>query len=154
MIGEATATIDTDLGAGQYRVTLAGPGSLAALTASHGAPPLPPYIKRNPAEADLSRYQTVYAAREGAVAAPTAGLHFTEAMLAHAGHRRGDPTRRNWTFLPVRVDTVEEHVMHAEYYDVSPESAERINEAKRQGRPIVAVGTTSWPNTRSGHPRR
>ncbi|MBM4312122.1 MAG: tRNA preQ1(34) S-adenosylmethionine ribosyltransferase-isomerase QueA, partial [Deltaproteobacteria bacterium] len=117
-----------------------------------GRPPLPPYITRDPEqpahEPDRERYQTVYARAAGAVAAPTAGLHFTPELMAaierlgavfefvtlHVGYG---------TFEPLRGDSVEQHRMHSESYCLSPEAAGRINRARRQGGRIIAVGTTS-----------
>jgi S-adenosylmethionine:tRNA ribosyltransferase-isomerase len=116
----------------------------------HGEPPLPPYIKRatGAAKADSDRYQTVYAARDGAVAAPTAGLHFTPELLAKLKSRNIDQAIVTLhvgagTFLPVKAEYVEDHVMHAEWGEITPEVAKKINQARREGRRIVAVGTTS-----------
>lgn len=111
-----------------------------------GELPLPPYIHEKPA--DPGRYQTVYAAKPGAVAAPTAGLHFTEELfrqLDNAGINRVYLTLHVGlgTFRPVSVDEVEEHTMHREYFEISGDTAEAINAAKAGGHRIVAVGTTS-----------
>jgi S-adenosylmethionine:tRNA ribosyltransferase-isomerase len=116
----------------------------------HGAMPLPPYIRRkSPGEArDRSDYQTVYAAREGAVAAPTAGLHFTDELLA-ALRARGVETVfltlhvGAGTFLPVKTADVEDHVMHAEWGEIGLEAASRIAAARARGGKVTAVGTTS-----------
>ncbi|RMF14625.1 MAG: tRNA preQ1(34) S-adenosylmethionine ribosyltransferase-isomerase QueA [Gammaproteobacteria bacterium] len=113
-----------------------------------GHMPLPPYIDRADDQADRERYQTVYAKEAGAVAAPTAGLHFDEALLQRLdamGVERVEVTLHvgAGTFQPVRVENIHEHLMHEEYYRVSPEAAERINRAREAGRRIVAVGTTS-----------
>jgi S-adenosylmethionine:tRNA ribosyltransferase-isomerase len=110
--------------------------------------PLPPYIRREPSEEDKARYQTVYAAKPGAVAAPTAGLHFTEEILEKIkakGVRTAFVTLEvSWgTFQPVRVDNIEEHTMHSERYELSEETASAVNAARREGRRIIAVGTTS-----------
>src|SRR6478752_6194578 len=115
-----------------------------------GVPPLPPYIagKRPTDERDASDYQTMFAQNEGAVAAPTAGLHFTDGLLA-ALKARGVGLHRvtlhvgAGTFLPVKVDDTSEHKMHAEWGQVSAETAAALNEARRQGGRIVAVGSTS-----------
>ena len=110
--------------------------------------PLPPYIRREPSEEDKARYQTVYASKPGAVAAPTAGLHFTEDVLARI-KAKGVETRFvtlevSWgTFQPVRVDNIEEHTMHSERYEISEETAAAVNAARKEGRRIIAVGTTS-----------
>ncbi len=112
-----------------------------------GELPLPPYLRREARPEDAERYQTVFAAHTGSVAAPTAGLHFSERLLAEldaAGHRLTRVTLHvgPGTFLPLRSDDLREHLMHAEHYEVSDEAARAIAEARREGRPIVAVGTT------------
>ena len=115
-----------------------------------GSPPLPPYIasKRTPDERDATDYQTMFAANEGAVAAPTAGLHFTPA-LETALRERGVGINRltlhvgAGTFLPVKVDDKTEHKMHSEWGTISPEVADTLNAARAKGGRIVAVGTTS-----------
>lgn len=111
-----------------------------------GEMPLPPYIKEQLPERE--RYQTVYAKHEGSAAAPTAGLHFTEAYLDKLkakGIRLAFVTLHVGlgTFRPVSVDTIEEHQMHAEYYVLSAETAAAINETKAKGNRVIAVGTTS-----------
>jgi len=109
-----------------------------------GSVPLPPYIQREPDAADVDRYQTVFARHAGAVAAPTAGLHFTPALL-DALRAKGvavHPITLHvglGTFLPVRVDDVSEHVMHSERFQVPAATAEAV----RSGRPVGAVGTTA-----------
>jgi S-adenosylmethionine:tRNA ribosyltransferase-isomerase len=115
-----------------------------------GALALPPYIHRpdGPTQADATDYQTVFAQRQGAVAAPTAGLHFTPRLLADleaAGVRRVTVTLHVGigTFLPVRVERVTDHRMHAERGEITQETAEAINTARRNGGRVVAVGTTS-----------
>ncbi|HYD88501.1 MAG TPA: tRNA preQ1(34) S-adenosylmethionine ribosyltransferase-isomerase QueA [Vitreimonas sp.] len=128
---------------------LSGP-DLDTAIAAHGEMPLPPYIagRRTEDEADRSDYQTVYAARDGAVAAPTAGLHFTEELfggLGRAGVERAHVTLHvgAGTFLPVKTDDTSEHVMHAEWREISPSAADAINRAKAEGRRVIAVGTTA-----------
>jgi S-adenosylmethionine:tRNA ribosyltransferase-isomerase len=114
---------------------------------SLGHVPLPPYIDRQDAPDDRVRYQTVFNKRPVAVAAPTAGLHFTEQTLA-AIHARGIETCELTlnvglgTFLPIRSETLETHVMHAESYEIPESTAKQICEARASGRPILAVGTT------------
>jgi len=110
--------------------------------------PLPPYIRRSDAPGDADRYQTVYARAAGSAASPTAGLHFTEELLA--GLRERDISMAMvtlhvglGTFLPVRSEHIEEHRMHEEIYSITPEAALQVTRAKAEGRPIVAVGTTS-----------
>nr|VFK80582.1 MAG: S-adenosylmethionine--tRNA ribosyltransferase-isomerase [Candidatus Kentron sp. SD] len=113
-----------------------------------GTVPLPPYIRRASETLDRERYQTVYARREGAVAAPTAGLHFDGPLLAALGSRGVESVFATLhvgagTFSPLRVDRLEDHEMHAEYLEVSPEACARVNETRRAGGRIIAVGTTS-----------
>ncbi|MDD3823710.1 MAG: tRNA preQ1(34) S-adenosylmethionine ribosyltransferase-isomerase QueA [Sphaerochaetaceae bacterium] len=113
-----------------------------------GHMPLPPYIKRTDTVADESRYQTVYADKSGSVAAPTAGLHFTEDILGRIAAFGITITPVTLhvgagTFLPVRSAQLEDHHMHLEHYEVPPQSASLVTEAKRSGRPVIAVGTTS-----------
>jgi S-adenosylmethionine:tRNA ribosyltransferase-isomerase len=128
---------------------LAGPVLDAAIAAA-GMMPLPPYIaaKRAPDEDDERDYQTVYAAKEGAVAAPTAGLHFTEEMLSQLHAAGVELTQVTLhvgagTFLPVKSEDTAGHVMHAEWRDIPLASADAINRAKAEGRRVIAVGTTA-----------
>jgi S-adenosylmethionine:tRNA ribosyltransferase-isomerase len=112
-----------------------------------GHMPLPPYIVREDEEADRSRYQTVFATRPGAVAAPTAGLHFTTKILDEIRSRGAEILELTLdvglgTFQPVRSETLEAHTMHAESYEIPEETAECIRAARAAGRPILAVGTT------------
>lgn len=118
--------------------------------AAHGTMPLPPYIAaKRPADGQDARdYQTIFATRTGAVAAPTAGLHFTDALmgaLADAGIGRVFLTLHvgAGTFLPVKADDTANHRMHAEWGEISAEAAATLNEARRQGGRVVAVGTTA-----------
>lgn len=113
-----------------------------------GHVPLPPYIDRSDELEDKQRYQTVYAKTEGAVAAPTAGLHFDESLLAALKDKGVNSAFVTLhvgagTFQPVRVSTIEEHHMHKEWLEVSSEVVEAVNVCKRQGGRVVAVGTTS-----------
>ncbi|TVR00213.1 MAG: tRNA preQ1(34) S-adenosylmethionine ribosyltransferase-isomerase QueA [Spirochaetaceae bacterium] len=113
-----------------------------------GHVPLPPYIRRQDRPADTERYQTVYARRPGSAAAPTAGLHFSQDLLADIDHRG---IERRFvtlhvglgTFRPIRSETVTDHRMHQETYEVPAETAEAVTRARGEGRTIVAVGTTS-----------
>jgi S-adenosylmethionine:tRNA ribosyltransferase-isomerase len=123
-------------------------GDLPSFLDRHGHVPLPPYILRTDEPADRERYQTVYAARPGAVAAPTAGLHFDQAMLdrlAAQGVRFGRVTLHvgAGTFQPVRSDRLDEHVMHAEQVEVGEEVCALAADTRRGGGRIVAVGTTA-----------
>ncbi len=127
-----------------------GDTALIALLDRHGEMPLPPYIKRpkGGCAGDRADYQTVYAARDGAVAAPTAGLHFTPALFAALEARGVARTFLTLhvgagTFLPVKVDDLSQHVMHAEWGEVSDAAAEAIAAARARGGRIVSVGTTS-----------
>ncbi|AQS55215.1 tRNA preQ1(34) S-adenosylmethionine ribosyltransferase-isomerase QueA [Novibacillus thermophilus] len=121
-------------------------GVLMELLNRLGQMPLPPYIKKQLDDPD--RYQTVYARHPGSAAAPTAGLHFTPELLNRIEQRGVNIAAITLhvglgTFRPVTADRVEDHRMHAEYYDVSREAAEAVNKAKANGRRVVAVGTTS-----------
>ena len=113
-----------------------------------GHMPLPPYIERPDEDSDLERYQTVYNQKPGAVAAPTAGLHFDDALLAKL-KAKGVETAfvtlhvGAGTFQPVKVEEVKDHVMHAEYVDVEPAVVEQIKATKARGGRVIAVGTTS-----------
>lgn len=113
-----------------------------------GRLPLPPYITHTPDEFDDSRYQTVYAQHPGAVAAPTAGLHFDDDMLANL-HRMGVDSAYvtlhvgAGTFQPVRVDNIADHTMHSELFSVPPETVDKIAATKARGGKVVAVGTTT-----------
>lgn len=113
-----------------------------------GRLPLPPYITHTPDEFDDSRYQTVYAQHPGAVAAPTAGLHFDDAMLAGLGAMGVDSAYVTLhvgagTFQPVRVDNIAEHTMHSELFSVPPETLDKIAATRARGGKVVAVGTTT-----------
>lgn len=113
-----------------------------------GHMPLPPYIEREDELSDRERYQTVYARREGAVAAPTAGLHFDDALLARLRDQGIEQTFVTLhvgagTFQPVRVENVTDHQMHSEYLEVSEEAVAAVERAKARGGRVIAVGTTS-----------
>jgi S-adenosylmethionine:tRNA ribosyltransferase-isomerase len=126
----------------------AGDAATMALLARHGHVPLPPYIRRADTQEDIADYQTLFAARDGAVAAPTAGLHFTP-DLRKAIESRGVPILTvtlhvgAGTFLPVKVEDTRNHVMHAEWGEVGAAVAERVNAARAAGGRLLAVGTTS-----------
>ncbi len=135
---------------GHVVVRGAGSKTVDELIRTHGAMPLPPYISkaRRPDCADFSDYQTIYAETEGAVAAPTAGLHFTETLLKaieQAGVKLVFCTLHvgPGTFLPVKDDQIEDHTIHEEWCELTPAAAAAINEAKRRGGRLVATGTTS-----------
>ncbi len=123
------------------------PGSVAAVLEAAGEVPLPPYIERAPEPSDLDRYQTVYAREPGAVAAPTAGLHFTESMLDELAQRGVEQTRITLhvgagTFQPVRVSELDRHRMHVERFRVPAEAARAVRACRARGGRVVAVGTT------------
>jgi len=125
---------------------------------AHGHMPLPPYINRPDTAADKARYQTVFARHSGAVAAPTAGLHLTTALMQamqQAGAEFAHVTLHvgPGTFQPVQVEHLHQHVMHEEAYIVPPATAELINAAKAGGRRIVAVGTTSLRTLEAASPQ-
>lgn len=119
--------------------------ALDAFITTHGITPTPPYIKKI---ARLQDYQTIYAREAGSVAAPTAGLHFTKRLLAALKKKSIEMHTVTLhvglgTFLPIRTDRIEEHTMHPEYASVSQATARAITKAKKQGRRIIAVGTTT-----------
>jgi S-adenosylmethionine:tRNA ribosyltransferase-isomerase len=138
---------------GEYRVEVSTPEPATDVLARVGRMPLPPYIKRGKEgdpldEMDRERYQTVYARLAGSVAAPTAGLHFTPAVMDRLKSRGVQAAYVTLhvgmgTFKPVVADTLAGHAMHTESYTISPDAADAINRAKRDGRRVVAVGTTA-----------
>ena len=141
---------------GRRIVRFDGAGDFDALLEEIGQVPLPPYIKRAAAsesderrtQEDRERYQTIYAARRGAIAAPTAGLHFTPRILAALRARGVSVTEITLhvgygTFAPVRVEELSEHAVAAEQYEITPDAAATLNEAQARGGRIVAVGTTT-----------
>lgn len=135
---------------GRSRVALSWRGELKEIIEDEGQMPLPPYIHREAGSEDMSRYQTIYAREDkaGSVAAPTAGLHFTPEVrqaLLDKGCSWAEVTLYvgYGTFSPVRAPDIREHVMHEEYIEVPRETTDVIRLAKAEGRPVVAVGTTS-----------
>jgi S-adenosylmethionine:tRNA ribosyltransferase-isomerase len=146
--GLVAEVLEVDGGAG--RVRFSGTADFDATLHRIGRVPLPPYIRRNGGGApcdDRTAYQTVYAVRKGAVAAPTAGLHFTEALLRRLADRGVEIARITLhvgpgTFVPVRADDIRDHRMEAERFEVPEASAEAVNRARAEGRRVVAVGTT------------
>lgn len=122
--------------------------NLYELLEQHGNLPLPPYIERNPEDIDDSRYQTIYAKHQGAVAAPTAGLHFTQALLNELQHQHIHTAEITLhvgagTFRPVRSENLAEHQMHREQYHIPEATIAAIQAAKERGNKIWAVGTTT-----------
>lgn len=131
-----------------YHLRIKGDEAPVELFERLGQVPLPPYISRPPVDTDRDRYQTLFASRPGAVAAPTASLHFDDALLEALKERGVDSVEITLhvgagTFQPVRVDDLERHDMHAEYLEVSEQAVEVINETRRRGGRIIAAGTTS-----------
>lgn len=148
--GGVTVRLEANPGPGRYHLALHPNAPAVEILESAGITPLPPYIHRPAAgePVDKTRYQTVYAATPGAVAAPTAGLHFTPELLAQLAARDIQSVRLTLhvglgTFQPVSAPRPEDHVMHAEWYEASPAAAAALNAAKAAGRRLVAVGTTS-----------
>jgi S-adenosylmethionine:tRNA ribosyltransferase-isomerase len=132
---------------GQRLIRFTCPGDFLETLERAGHMPLPPYIRREDHDADKDRYQTVFANNPGAVAAPTAGLHFSDATFAALAARNIGVCGVTLhvgpgTFLPVRTENLSEHRMHSEAYEIPESTAEQINAARAEGRRIVALGTT------------
>ena len=133
---------------GKGKISFSGEKSTEDLLQRFGHVPLPPYIKREDEPLDRNRYQTVFAEKDGSIAAPTAGLHFTHPLLQslkEKGIRLTFITLHigPGTFLPVKVDRVEEHSMEAEWVEISEKAAGEINETKKRGGRVISVGTTT-----------
>jgi S-adenosylmethionine:tRNA ribosyltransferase-isomerase len=144
---EAEIIARGEFGLRTVRFTSHGPGDITAQIERLGHVPLPPYIDREDESADRDRYQTVFASRPGAVAAPTAGLHFTPEILSAIRGRGVEICELTLdvglgTFQPIHSDTLEGHTMHAESYEISDQAARQIQAAHSAVRPILAVGTT------------
>lgn len=139
------------LGGGRWKVSPSPQGKAEDILDKLGKTPLPPYIRRekeSPDAEDRQRYQTVFAKTPGAVAAPTAGLHFTDEMLEKIealGVKRANVTLHVGlgTFLPVKVEDFKQHDMHSEYYELSAETIDAIEQTKKNGGRVIAVGTTT-----------
>jgi len=148
-----TVSIELPIGEGEFEVRIDSAESAEEILARLGRMPLPPYIKREKDrderdDSDRRSYQTVYAKSPGSVAAPTAGLHFTEDVLRELDAReieRASVTLHvgMGTFKPVTADTLEAHAMHSERYEIDAAAAEKLNRAQAEHRRIIAVGTTS-----------
>ena len=137
---------------GLHRLAFDFTGDFAHILEKAGEVPLPPYIKRKPSESpafnDREAYQTVYAQNDGAVAAPTAGLHFSTQVMDQLTQKGIEIVSLTLhvgygTFLPVRVSDIRDHAMHAEWYNIPEGTAAAVNEARAHGRRVIAVGTTS-----------
>ncbi|XXQ67406.1 tRNA preQ1(34) S-adenosylmethionine ribosyltransferase-isomerase QueA [Neisseriaceae bacterium B1] len=131
-----------------FKLQFSGSQNVYELLEQHGRLPLPPYIEHTATGEDESRYQTVYAKHQGAVAAPTAGLHFTDELLAslkNQGVEMAEVTLHvgAGTFQPVRVENISEHHMHSEWFDIPAETVAKIQAAKARGNKVWSVGTTS-----------
>jgi S-adenosylmethionine:tRNA ribosyltransferase-isomerase len=131
-----------------FHLRLMSEPSIWPVLEDHGHMPLPPYIEREDQISDRERYQTVFAQRRGAVAAPTAGLHFDESILQVLKEKGVKQTFVTLhvgagTFQPVRVENIAEHVMHPEYVEVSQEVCDQVAACRERGGRVVAVGTTS-----------
>ena len=133
---------------GRGKICFSGQGDVMEILQKTGRIPLPPYIKRQDEPLDRDRYQTIFAVRDGSIAAPTAGLHFTHSLietLKDRGVRTTSVTLHigTGTFAPVRVRNIEDHTMGAEWVEISEETGREIEEAKRRAGKIFAVGTTT-----------
>jgi S-adenosylmethionine:tRNA ribosyltransferase-isomerase len=142
------AQVKEKLPDGKAVLRLTGDGDIHELLQRVGHMPLPPYIKRPDTLEDKERYQTVYAAALGSVAAPTAGLHFTQELLSELKGKGIDIAEVTLhvgygTFKPVRVEDIEDHVVDPEVYEIASAAADKINRALDEGRRVIAVGTTS-----------
>jgi S-adenosylmethionine:tRNA ribosyltransferase-isomerase len=125
-----------------------GPDPIISFLEAHGRIPLPPYLEREDTQTDAAEYQTVFGNAPGAVAAPTAGLHFSEAIFERLRARNIQIVKLTLhvgvgTFIPVRTDNPRDHALKPERFELSEESAARLNAARDAGRRIIAVGTTS-----------
>ncbi|MBR1746601.1 MAG: tRNA preQ1(34) S-adenosylmethionine ribosyltransferase-isomerase QueA [Clostridia bacterium] len=143
---ELSLTVDSILDDGVREVTFSFDGVFEDILSRVGEVPLPPYITEKLADAE--RYQTVYSKVEGSSAAPTAGLHFTEELLQRLSDKGVERVEvllhvGLGTFRPVKEENILDHKMHTEYYEISEEAAEKINRAVKEGRRVIAVGTTS-----------
>jgi len=151
--GEIEVQVEEKDSDGVFTLKVIRPEDLMAALRVHGHMPTPPYIRREGESAGLEemdrvRYQTVYAERPGAVAAPTAGLHFTRELLERIEAVGVEIARVTLhvglgTFRPVKVENVEDHVMHREHYEVGSRTAQLLNDARNKGRRVVSVGTTT-----------
>jgi S-adenosylmethionine:tRNA ribosyltransferase-isomerase len=145
--GELTAEVLSRGEFGLRRIRLTAKGGVTQAIERLGHVPLPPYISREDAPADRERYQTIFADHPGAVAAPTAGLHFSPAILERLRERGIETTAITLdvglgTFQPIHEEEIEQHQIHSERYEIPEAAATAICKARRQGRPILAVGTT------------
>ena len=151
LFDEGLVAVVQNFSDGIHTVEFSAPEPFDELLNRIGRMPLPPYIKRDetqPDGADRMRYQTVYAREQGAIAAPTAGLHFTDEVLSRISEKGVTVATVTLhvgygTFVPVRVDDIRDHRMHEEWFSIPQETARIVNQTKTEGRRVVAVGTTS-----------
>lgn len=146
--GKVVAEVLAGTGNGHHLVRFEPAGDFFRWLDAHGEIPLPPYIRRPATAADSERYQTVFAREPGAVAAPTAGLHFTPATFADLAARAVQVCSLTLhvgpgTFQPVRSEALDEHRMHAEVYDIPAATAAAVDAARCEGRRVIAIGTTT-----------
>ena len=133
---------------GLFTISLRAAEGVRAALERVGHVPIPPYLGRPDAACDVERYQTVYARHDGSVAAPTAGLHLTDALLRRIADRGVTVARLTLhvglgTFRPVTANDLDDHPMHEEWFEIPPELVAAVEHARRTGRPVVAVGTTA-----------
>jgi len=148
LAGDVTASVEERADEDTWSVSFSPEEGFADWLERHGSMPLPPYIKRAAVEDDRERYQTVFARENGAVAAPTAGLHFTEGLLQEIARRGVEIATLTLhvglgTFLPIRVEDPLQHRMHREYFRIPEKTADAINRRKKSGGRVVAAGTTT-----------
>lgn len=146
--GQGVTAEIKDLHGGRARLCFSSPGKVSELLWERGRIPLPPYIKREDEPGDRERYQTVYAEKDGSVAAPTAGLHFSQNLLNSLQDRGVEIAFITLhigigTFKPVKAEKIEQHQMDAEWIEISEEARRKIEVARNQGKRIIAVGTTT-----------
>jgi len=146
-MGAKAVAVVVERGASRTTVRVESPTPLSEWMRQHGQMPLPPYLKRAPTDQDREWYQTLFAQHEGAIAAPTAGLHFTPSLLARLQQRGVRLTTvtlhvGTGTFKPVTVNQIEDHRMGAEWVEIGSEAVRAIEQAQAGGRRIIAVGTT------------
>ena len=147
LLEEKISCVMTERDGDLFKLTQNSEFSWLKLLNEYGHMPLPPYIERADDEQDQERYQTVYAQKPGAVAAPTAGLHFDEALITELESKGVNTVQVTLhvgagTFQPVRVDNIDDHVMHAEWVQVSDQVCDAIRQTRANGKRVIAVGTT------------
>lgn len=144
-VGDYVLTVEEILGGGI--AIISSEIDLLQIAQEHGSVPLPPYMRREATESDIERYQTVWAEKQGSVAAPTASLNMTEQLLDGLRQKGVKVVYATLhvglgTFLPIRVEDVTAHKMHKEYFEIPPATVNEIHQAKQEGRRVIALGTT------------